>query len=109
MDLTDEHKRSVSFRLVETIIQGLEKNTFSYQDFQEVATYIIDSMERVITKKDLLSFLRELSSKWRVFTPVLVYADGQLYGGIQTQTAHDFLTRAKEGDIQGALEEVSKT
>ncbi|MCL5970765.1 MAG: hypothetical protein M1450_04690 [Patescibacteria group bacterium] len=103
MELSEEHRREVERKIVGTIITGLEQNTLPNSEFEKVASFILDKMKNVKTHEELVLFLRDLSSKWSIFTSLLVIESGELKEEMEEKAADKVLSLAKEGKVEDAL------
>lgn len=103
MDLTEEHKREVEKKLVETIIDSLKKNLISVADKDAVSAFILAKMPSVKTHEELITFLRELSSKWAIFSPLLVTESGEVKDKNEEKAVDKVETLTQEGKIDEAI------
>lgn len=103
MDLADKHRKEVERRLVETIIDSLEKNLISVADKNSMSAFILAKMPSVTTQEGLITFLRELSSKWTIFSLLLVTESGEVKAKTEDQAVNKVEALAQEGKIDEAL------
>jgi len=78
MDLTQEHKRDIEKKIVETIISALEAYQITEDQYNEISKYILEQIDGVRTHHDLMVFLRELTAKWNIFSFVLTLENGEV-------------------------------
>lgn len=103
MDLTEEHKKEVQRKIVETVISSLEQDKITEAQFDEISAYILEKVEPVKTHHDLIVFLRELSAKWNIFSFILTLEDGEVKKIEQNQKADEIQQIVKTGNIDDAL------
>jgi len=103
MDLTEEHKREVERKLVEVIIDALGKNLISVGDKDTISAFILERMRNVKDHEELISFLRELSSKWAIFSPLLVTESGEVKAKSEDQAVDKVQSLTQEGKIDEAI------
>lgn len=108
MALTDEHLIEMEDAILDTIITALEQSTLPSDDMPELSTFILDRFYELQTEEELVAFLRELSSKWRIFTHVLVLETGEAREQREAQLLKHALSLMKEKKIDEALA-VAKT
>lgn len=103
MELTAEHKKEAERRLVEIIIKALEQGDLKADEFPVVSSFILDKIKEANNHDSLMQFLRELSGKWRIFTPALVLESGEIKEGQKNEVAQNVLNLARSGKIDEAL------
>lgn len=78
-EFTQEEKKEIESKLVTQILSSLEQNKISLQDMKEIANFILDRIEVVKDKTQLIIFLEGLQNKWNVFKNIyLVYKNMML-------------------------------
>lgn len=108
MDLTDQHKKDVERKLVETIIDSLQKNEISVGDKDAISAFILERMPIVKTHEEFIAFLRELSSKWAIFSPLLVIESGEVKDKNEEKAVDKVETLTQEGKIDEAINTAKK-
>lgn len=100
---TQEHKREIEWKLIDVIISSLKQGTITEEELPTVASYILDTIKTVKNHDQLLQFLRDLSARWSIFSPVLVVESGEVKEKMEDKVASDVLKLAKENKIEEAL------
>lgn len=100
---TEEHKKEVEWKLVDVIISSLKQEMLTEEELPVVSSYILDNIKHVKTHDELMVFLRDLSNRWPIFSPVLVLESGEVKEKVEDQVALDVLKLAKENKIEEAL------
>ncbi|MDP3998368.1 MAG: hypothetical protein Q8P89_02035 [bacterium] len=72
MELSEEHKKEIKMKLMETIITSLEQGRLSNDELPGVASFILERMDTLKDQDELRFFLSELAAKWPIFTDILV-------------------------------------
>jgi len=103
MELTEEHKKEVERKLVEVIIDSLEKNLISVGDKDTISAFILGRALNVRTHEELITFLRELSSKWSIFSPLLVIESGEVKEKNEDRVVDKVQSLTQEGKIDEAI------
>lgn len=106
MDLSQDHIKEVDRRLVETIITALREDFLTADEYDEVADFVVkgmDNVETVKTQDELLRFLRELSSKWKIFTHVLVVESAATRDTAEDKVYENAVALAESGNIEEAV------
>lgn len=104
MEITEEHKKEVETKLVETIADALEKNLISTDNQKEISDFILSRMPSIKTYDELTVFLRELSAKWQIFTPLLTTEAGEVKEKAEEKVAEKVEDLTQAGKIEEALE-----
>ncbi len=65
--VTEEEKNSIYTRLADAMLEGLEANALTDEDSQTSAQFILEQLEVLSTRKDLMDFLNKLSTLWPVY------------------------------------------
>lgn len=69
-NITEEYKDTVYKQLSDMMIVGLQSGTMTVKESEDSAEFILDGMKKVVTQRELLQFLYELSTRWYDYTPV---------------------------------------
>jgi CRISPR/Cas system-associated protein Csx1 len=108
MELSSEHKLKVEQRIMETIMNALDKSEITMDDYNTMSQFILERIANVNTHHDLVIFLRELSEKWSIFTFVLTLENGQVKKIEENKAIEKVEQLTQMGDISQALEEARK-
>jgi len=103
MELSAEHKKDVERKIVEMVIDGLEKDTISAQEAQNAASFILEKIYLLKTTEELASFLQELSSKWPIFTNLHTIEQGQAKEKQEDAVVQKVEELTESGNIDEAL------
>lgn len=74
MPAADINKDEIFTLLRDAMISGLEKEMLTEDEMQKSASYILFHLDAVKTNKELVLFLRDLSTSWSAYMPVYVFA-----------------------------------
>jgi len=66
-DLTPAEKKKIYDELFRITFEQLKSKKLSIEEGQELAEFVLDNMELVKKKQDLLIFLEKLGRKWPFF------------------------------------------
>lgn len=100
---TDENRKDLEERIVEMMLAGLDKDEISEEDLPDISDYVLSKIDYVQNHEQLMNFLRELSSKWKVFSPILVIESGEAREKKENAVGQEVLNLAKSGKIEEAL------
>jgi len=103
MELTEKHKKEAERKLVEIIIDSLKKNLISVSDKDAMSALILGKMPNVKTHEELMVFLGELSSKWTIFSLLLVTESGEVKDKNEDQVVDKVQSLTQEGKIDEAI------
>ena len=104
MNLSEEHKKEVERRIMETIISSLEKSELTESQYQEISAFILEKIDSVKTHHDLMVFLRDLTAKWSVFSFVLTLENGEVKNIKENTAAEKAEELVKNGNIEEAIQ-----
>ncbi|OGH12390.1 MAG: hypothetical protein A2857_01495 [Candidatus Levybacteria bacterium RIFCSPHIGHO2_01_FULL_36_15] len=104
MQLTDEHKKDIERSIMECIINALNKDLISSKDLPEISSYVLPKAETITTQEEMITFLKELSVKWNIFSQVLSSENGEVRGQMESQTVDKVTDLVKSGKIDEALD-----
>ena len=103
MPFTDQHKEELERRIVETIIQALEKGEVKQSDLSEVATVVLEKVDQLENQDQVAEFMTELSVRWPIFKPILQIELGKIKSELEKRVAHEVLRLANSGDVEAAI------
>ena len=67
MDFTEEQKKALEHKLVESIIVGLEDEKIDIHDLHPIADSILEKIDHLKTTEEVEGFIKHLSGKWNIF------------------------------------------
>lgn len=102
MGLSDEIK-VIEQEVVDTLVASLDKEAISEQELPTIADYVLTHIDNLKTKDEIMPFLRQLSEKWRIFTPLLVMHSGEIKEKQEGKVAKDVLSLAQLGRLDQAI------
>lgn len=73
--VAEEEKNRIYTSLADTMLEGLEANVLTDEDSRTSAQFILEQLEVLTTRKELMDFLNKLSTLWPVYKSV--YSDLQ--------------------------------
>ena len=103
MDFTAEHKKEVEKRIVQAVIDGLEKGILSPDDARSAATFILSKVYEINTEDQLTNFLKELSSQWPIFGNLYTIEQGEAQEQKEEAVAQKVEELTQSGKIDEAL------
>ncbi|HLD01296.1 MAG TPA: hypothetical protein VJC10_00305 [Patescibacteria group bacterium] len=62
-----KQKKDIELSLARTMLTFIEKGTYTYEQSQEIARFILREIGLAKTPEQVLSFLEKLTLKWPVF------------------------------------------
>ena len=103
MELSPDKKKEVERMLVETIIAALEKKELTADEYAKTSSFILENMKTITTQEQLTQFLHELSTKWEIFSKVMVLYTGETKAEKEKETMENVVKLAKSGKIEDAV------
>lgn len=102
MDI-DAAKKNLEQEVVDTLISSLDKEMVTEEEIPEIADYVLTQIDSMKTPAEVMPFLRTLSEKWRIFTPLLVSHSGEIKHKAEGKVAKDVLSLAQLGRLDQAI------
>lgn len=96
----EDYKKEIERKLVESIIAALEQYHMPAEELSLASSFILEKMPPITGQEDLLAFLRELSSRWKIFTHLLVLESGEIKEKTANVTA---MFIVKEANVDSPL------
>ncbi|MCL5433148.1 MAG: hypothetical protein M1524_03510 [Patescibacteria group bacterium] len=102
-DFTDEQKNEIEKRIVETAIDGIERNVLAEDQLALISSFVLEKIDNIKNTDELIFFLKELTSKWEIFSQIQSFIERQ--GNIQQEAkvAEDVSRLANDGKIDEAI------
>ena len=67
--ITEAEKKKIYDELAEYLISGLEKAEIFEEEAAHSADFVLKRLDTIATRRQLLEFLAQLSSKWDIYRP----------------------------------------
>lgn len=84
--ITVEEKTTIYNNLADLLMNGLKNGELFEEDVQNSSKFILEKMESITTKEELITFLKILSDRWDIYREeYLKYKKDDLMGKIQTE------------------------
>lgn len=65
------YKDKIGERLTRELANGLTDGTVTEEEAAEIATYILENLNKTKDSSEILNFLEEFVKKWPIFEPIL--------------------------------------
>lgn len=86
VQIDEQTKKKIYEDLAEELIAGLEKGLILEQDSKDSAGLILDKLDKIHTREELIVFLELLSRRWDIYREVyLEVKKGELLDSIQSE------------------------
>lgn len=106
---SDRDKKFVESTIVQTIIGGLDKGVLKQEELSPISNFVLDKIDNIKNKGELVDFCRELSGKWVVFKNLETIVEGVVEDAHEDTAASQILAMAKEGNIEQAIDLAKNT
>lgn len=103
MDPDKAYIEHTGIRLTKKLAEGLEQGVISEDEASEIATYILDNIDKSDTSAKLLDFIEDLAQKWPIFQGVLVLEQGEVNKQNEDSALQKASELIKQNDVEGAL------
>lgn len=86
VQIDEQTKKKIYEDLAEALIAGLEKGLIPEQDSQDSSAFILDNLDAIQTREELIRFLETLCRRWDIYREVyLEVKKGELLDSIQSE------------------------
>lgn len=103
MEFTEEKKKEVEKMIVDTAIDALGAGVITEDELQPIAGFVLSRIDSIKTEEELVTFLTELSEKWKFFLPVERFLEAEVKEEQEKKTVTYAEDLIKSGDINKAL------
>lgn len=102
MELTEVDKKQLEKDLIEVLIGALREEKLKAEQLPQIATFILDRVDKLQTQQELIDFLKELNTQWPVFSNLLTLAAGEIQEKKEEEIAEEVAVLTKEGNLDEA-------
>jgi len=95
--------------ILQVIVNSIREEKLTQEASQPIAQYVLEQIDRIENRQQLLLFLKELTSKWPMFQPLIDIEQGKIERKIEEKTAQDVATLIRSGRTKQALQLADKT
>lgn len=103
MKNADDHRKKLENEIVENMIRALEKEIITEEDMSIMSGYILDNIYRATDYISTVAFLKDISTRWKIFEPLLIMEKAQMNDKIENEVAEGVLLLAQHGKIEKAI------
>ncbi len=103
MKNADEHKKKLEDEIVAIMIASLEKQTITEEDMSIMSGYVLDHVDQVTNYQTTMAFLTDISTRWKIFEPLLQMEKSEMKDKIEDEVADGVLLLARHGKIENAI------
>jgi len=103
MDSWREHVKEIERKILEAIVQGLERKQLLAADIPEIANFVLAKVAKCNSHNELISGLDELSQKWPIFKGILQLEQGEIAEAKEDSAEEEVLRLAKTGQVDAAI------
>ena len=72
MDSVNQLREKLYVQLVETLLRGVVDDVFTPQESREISRFIMNKLDDVETKEEMIQFLHDLATKWSKYNPFYI-------------------------------------
>lgn len=106
MDSDKAYKERVGISVAKRLEEGIKKGLIDEDTASEIATFILNNIDKAQNSVQLIDFLEELSNKWPVFQQVLTIEQGEIAEEKDQQVAQQASDLIKNNQMDEALKMV---
>lgn len=103
MTITANYIKHIQKEVIMTSLSAFEKKEVTRDDLSEIAKLVLAATEDMTLHSELTSMLQVLSSKWPIFSNLLVIEKGKELEEHKQAAITNILSLTKEGKIQDAI------
>lgn len=102
--VNSKDREELESKILAILTTALENNTITTDDVSPIATFVLENAKDISDQQELIEFLRELSNRWNIFTPLLVISSGELQEKAENEIGQGVLELAKSGKLEEAIQ-----
>ncbi|MBI2036692.1 hypothetical protein HYT17_03620 [Candidatus Microgenomates bacterium] len=103
MDFDEARKDIVGERLIRRLARALGDGEVTQEQASDASSYILDTIDTITSREQLIVFLTELSQKWPVFSEILTLEQGEAQDKKEDEKVEQVEDLLKENKIDEAL------
>ena len=103
MDFTQDHKEKIERSIVDIIANALDAGQITTEETSAVADFVLDRIDKVTNRQELIEFLGALREKWPVFSTLEEQGEGELQDIVDEEVADGVELLIKHGKLEKAL------
>lgn len=103
MEFSQEEKKLLEAQIVTTIQDGLEKGVLTEKDPPLIADFVLERIDAVRTRQEVILFLSDLAARWPHFLTLRIIAQGKYTERIEAEVAGGVAALAEHGKIEEAI------
>jgi len=103
MNNASEHKKEIENAIVDNMISALEKEKITEEDMSIISGYVLDHIDSATNYTTTTDFLKDISTRWSIFEPLLVMEKAGMTKKIEKEVAEGVLILAQHGKIENAI------
>lgn len=103
MDPLQEKKTELEQRIVDVVLQEIEKETINLNQAKEVTSFWLAKSGDLTTEEELLRFVEEFTLKWPIFSKINLVEQGKVQASEDLKKVEDVTSLVKNGKIEEAL------
>lgn len=103
MDPDKAYIEHTGIRLAKKLAEGLENGSVNEDEASEIATHILDNIDKADTSAKLLDFIEDLAEKWPLFKGILILEQSDINKQKEDSALQQASDLLKQNDVEGAL------
>ena len=103
MDINEEYKDKLGQSLTLQLAQALKAGNITEEDLPTAASYILNRIDTLKTKEELIQFLTDLASKWTFFSNTLLMEKGEIIEAQEDKKVDQMEELIKQNKLDEAL------
>lgn len=108
MGFDKDYKERAAKKLAMRLAQGLKKGEITLKDSTQIASHILDNLDKVTEQSQLVEFLDRLGKEWPIFAHVSASEKGEVAKQKESLASEKASELIKQNKIDEAIKTVAK-
>lgn len=104
MEFTEEKKKELEKQIVEMAISALENGAITEYMLGDISQFVLSRIDGIKNDEELATFLKDLSQRWSMFSPLYQEQKGQEQEEKDEAIADKAQALVKAGNIDEAIQ-----
>lgn len=104
MNDIESKKKELENAIVDTMLSAAKNQAVADEELSVIATVVLDKIDDIYDETDYRNFLRDLTSRWEIFNPLLTLELSKDKEKMEQEAIKQALMHVQQGNIDKALE-----
>jgi hypothetical protein len=104
MEIIQEKKDQIESHIVDIIADAIEQEKITETDLPLISNFVLEKIDTIVSKDQLLLFLTELASNWEIFRTLEVTQRGEIQKKKEEEAVQNISQLVQDGNINDAIQ-----